>query len=181
MADIKISAMTAATSLNGDELIPIVQGGANKTATPNLLKSSFSLFYPTVNAFTDLPPAADHTGEIYIVLTSTGVWLINRKDAGLWYSNGAAWTRLGDVPSYFNTANLQIYDGTDNTKVVKFDVSTVNGIKTLIIPNAEGTLALLADIPATPAGGFAGLTALANKLDIDSDEIEFAIINSYRI
>jgi hypothetical protein len=36
MADTKISAMTAATSLTGAELIPIVQGGANKSITASL-------------------------------------------------------------------------------------------------------------------------------------------------
>ena len=40
--DIKISQMPAASSLVGDELIPIVQGGANKTTTPNKLKEGLA-------------------------------------------------------------------------------------------------------------------------------------------
>lgn len=40
MADKKISAMTAATSLVGTELIPIVQSGANKSTTPDQLKTN---------------------------------------------------------------------------------------------------------------------------------------------
>jgi len=41
MANKKISAMTAATSLTGVELIPIVQAGVNKSVTPTILLGSF--------------------------------------------------------------------------------------------------------------------------------------------
>jgi len=54
--------------------------------------------YPQVETYADLPPADEHPGEIYIVRTSTGIWFINRKNAGLWRSNGANWVRLGDYP-----------------------------------------------------------------------------------
>lgn len=37
MADTKISAMPVATILNAADIIPIVQGGANKSATPVLI------------------------------------------------------------------------------------------------------------------------------------------------
>lgn len=40
--DIKISQMPAASTLEGSELIPIVQGGANKTTTPNKLKEGLA-------------------------------------------------------------------------------------------------------------------------------------------
>jgi hypothetical protein len=39
MADKKTSQLTPATTLAGTELIPIVQGGANKSATPDLIKT----------------------------------------------------------------------------------------------------------------------------------------------
>jgi len=41
MANKKISEMTAATSLTGVELIPIVQAGVNKSVTPIILLGSF--------------------------------------------------------------------------------------------------------------------------------------------
>ena len=41
-SDIKISQMPSATSLVGDELIPIVQGGANKTTTPSKIKEGLA-------------------------------------------------------------------------------------------------------------------------------------------
>lgn len=40
--DIKISQMPSATSLEGTELIPIVQGGTNRTTTPNKLKEGLA-------------------------------------------------------------------------------------------------------------------------------------------
>ncbi|KKM67714.1 hypothetical protein LCGC14_1468290, partial [marine sediment metagenome] len=47
-----------------------------------------------------LPLASEQTGNIYIVQEPQGTWLINRKRAGLWRSDGATWTRLGIVPTY---------------------------------------------------------------------------------
>lgn len=41
-SDIKISQMPSATSLEGTELIPIVQGGANKTTTPSKIKEGLA-------------------------------------------------------------------------------------------------------------------------------------------
>lgn len=40
--DIKISQMPAATSLAGDELIPIVQNGSNKTTTVSKIKEGLA-------------------------------------------------------------------------------------------------------------------------------------------
>jgi hypothetical protein len=194
VADQKISEMTPVGTLVGDEIIPVVQAGANKTTTPNQIKGFFAYFYPSVTAYADLPAANLHASEIYIVLTSTGVWLFTRKSAGLYYSNGSAWTRLGDIPAYFNSANFQVYDGTDETKVVAFDVSgiTHDTKRTLVVPNADGALTLA---PATNTDGYIaqwngadsktlkdGLPVPSGGLvGLDSDEIEFAIINSYRI
>lgn len=59
--------------------------------------------YPEVLDFASLPAAASFTGKDYIVQTSTGVWLVNRKPAGLYRSNGSVWSWLGDAPS---TASL---------------------------------------------------------------------------
>lgn len=53
----------------------------------------------TVNTFADLPAASSATGQKYWVLTSTGVYLINRRNAGSYYSDGSVWTWLGNNPS----------------------------------------------------------------------------------
>ena len=44
-----------------------------------------------VNTYADLPPAADHLAEVYDVLMSTGIYLINRKVAGYYKSDGVNW------------------------------------------------------------------------------------------
>jgi hypothetical protein len=54
--------------------------------------------YPQVPTYDDLPAAADNAGKIYVVLTPTGVWPFTRRRAGMWRSDGASWTRLGEVP-----------------------------------------------------------------------------------
>ena len=53
MATKKISEMTAATVLTGVELIPIVQGGVNKRATPSILMTGaeFETVYFTGKTF----------------------------------------------------------------------------------------------------------------------------------
>lgn len=44
--------------------------------------------------YADLPEASEHTGEIYIVQKTTGVYLINRKQAGMYRSDGSVWNLL---------------------------------------------------------------------------------------
>lgn len=51
-----------------------------------------------VSTYADLPPAAENTGKVYMVLVTTGLWLINRKSAGFYHSNGSAWAYIGDYP-----------------------------------------------------------------------------------
>ena len=55
--------------------------------------------YPKVNTYADLPLASDYTGEIYVVLTATGVWGVNRKRTGMYRSDGVNWNRLGVAPT----------------------------------------------------------------------------------
>jgi hypothetical protein len=171
----KISDFTPVISPTGNEMIPYEFGGGNGYITPNQIKGLFAgHYYTEVNTYADLPAANLHATEIYIVLTSTGVWLINRKDAGLWYSNGSSWTRLGDVPSYFSSANFQIYDGGDNTKVAMFNTASIAHAttRTYTLPDADGTLALTShnhtgtyEVPLTFGSGLTRtVNAIANDL-----------------
>ena len=59
MPDTKISAMPAATSLTGSELVPIVQGGVNKSAATNLFGSltAWGSITGTLSSQTDLQTA----------------------------------------------------------------------------------------------------------------------------
>lgn len=118
---------------------PTTSGGTG-TTTP----------YQEVNLFSELPSAGANNGKIFVVRQSSGIYVINRKEAGLYYSNSINWTRLGDIPSFFNSANLKIYDGADNTKEVKFVLSgnTPNTIRKITLRNSDGTIAYLTDIGA---------------------------------
>ena len=104
--------------------------------------------YPEVNLYTELPPAGSYAGKIYIVRTGSGTYVLNRKDAGLYFSNGLTWRRLGEVPPYFLDDNFQIIDSTDQTKGIEFEVSgvTTGTFRTLKVQDSDGTIAYLADL-----------------------------------
>jgi len=104
--------------------------------------------YPEVNTYAQLPAAVATNGEIYVVRDSTGAYVLNRKEAGLYYSNGIVWRRLGDIPSFFDSDNFQIYDGTDTSKIMEFETSgiTSGATRTLTIQDSSGTIAYLTDL-----------------------------------
>ena len=78
-----------------------------------------SILYPEVDTFGDLPAAAAaNNGWIYVVKGGSGVWLINRKPAGLYISDGVSWTWMGAFPNMFSDSNWSIYNNADNTKEV---------------------------------------------------------------
>ena len=104
--------------------------------------------YPEVNLYSELPAASSHSGEIYVVRVGSGDYVLNRKDAGLYFSNGLTWRRLGNVPPYFLDDNFQIIDTDDQTKGIEFEVSgvTTGTFRTLKVQDSDGTIALLADL-----------------------------------
>lgn len=105
--------------------------------------------YPEVNTFNELPtPASSYAGKSYLVRNSSGAYVLNRKESGLYFSDGTAWRRLGDIPSYFKSDNFQVYDDVDNTKGISFDTSdiTTNTFRELKVQDSDGTIAYLTDI-----------------------------------
>ena len=120
--------------------------------------------YPEVMVFADLPVPSTATGKIYVVTTSTGYYMINRKEAGLYISNGVAWKRLGDIPSFFNDENFEIYDNIDNTKAIKFNVDnvTTSNKRVLTAQDKDGTIALLDDLEAK---GFSEFQLISDPLN----------------
>jgi hypothetical protein len=116
-------------------------------------------------------PALD---AVYLAKAGSGVWLINRKPAGLYVrvaNNGVAadWTYLGAFPEVNSSANWSLYDGTTPSKELKFDLSGISAstVRTLTVPNASGTIARTETFAAPPAigsttpstGAFTTLTA----------------------
>jgi len=104
--------------------------------------------YTEVNLYADLPSAAVNSNKIFVVRTSSGTYMTSRKEAGLYRSNGVSWSRLGDIPSFFNSNNFQIFDGDDNTSGVKFITSNILSgvVRNLTVQNASGTIAYLSDV-----------------------------------
>ena len=94
--------------------------------------SPSSSFYAQVADPSALPPAGDHVGEIQIALASTGSRILfTFKDAGMYYSNGAIWKRLGDTPSYFLDSEFRVFNVSDNTRKASIDASKINTGTTL--------------------------------------------------
>jgi hypothetical protein len=81
--------------INNGESGLIVRGKINDNFT-ELYTGKDSV---TVANFAALPAPASATGEKWWCLASQGVYLVNRKPAGSYYSDGAAWTWLGDNPT----------------------------------------------------------------------------------
>jgi hypothetical protein len=130
--------------------------------------------YVEVNLFTDLPAAAAHSGEIYVVRSGSGTYVVDRKEAGFYFSNGAAWTRLGNTIAFFNSTNFQVYDNADNTNGLMFITSGITGgtFRQLTIQNLDGVIAYLSDV-STKVGLslFSGYTGTTNTriLGIEAD------------
>lgn len=125
--------MAQTTINNGDT-------GATVRAALNTMFGELyaSGYYIEVANYSALPAAADHTGEIYVCLADEGTWILGtKKAAGLWYSNGSTWSRLGPALNaaaiYFSAAGGVA--GTDvqaaieelDTEKVNISGGTING------------------------------------------------------
>lgn len=105
--------------------------------------------YPEVNDFSELPlPAAIYNQKVYLVRNSSGTYILNRKEAGLYISLGGAWRRLGNIPTFFKSDNFQVFDGVDDSKGIMFDTSniTTETFRQLTVQDSDGTIAYLTDI-----------------------------------
>ena len=96
---------------------------------------------------TGTPPAID---AAYLVREAEGTWLLNRKPAGIYIrvattgTRATDWTYAGEFPDVFSDANFLLYDESDSTKNLKFQLSgiTTGTTRTLTAPDASGTIAL---------------------------------------
>ena len=103
-----------------------------------------------VSTFADLPPFADHSGEFWWVLTGTGsTILLNRKDAGLYRSDGAKWVFSSvQVEYYLTDASFRLSEDIDSTKQMQFQLDQISTgtTRTLTIPDQSGIVALTSDL-----------------------------------
>jgi len=110
--------------------------------------SSSGSTYQQENVYADLPAPSSVSGQIYVVRSSTGTFLPNRKSSGFYFSNGSTWSNLGETVEYFKSTNFQVYDSVDNTKGLKFVTSgiTTNNFRNITIQNSSGIMAYLSDV-----------------------------------
>jgi hypothetical protein len=169
MADSKLSALSAAGAFSDADELYIVQGGASYKTTWGAIKAAILLAkYPEVANYAALPAAASHSGETYVCLAAQGTYFISRKPAGFYYSNGTAWSFVGELPeNYFTDSILQIADDADPTKIAKFQLSgiTTGTTRTLTLADASGTIVLDTTLAAL-------IHALTGKTTpVDADEL----------
>lgn len=131
------------------------------------------------NTFNDLPvtigdPALD---AAYLVKEASGVWLINRKPAGIYIRTSelgslSDWTYAGILPDVFSGTNFAIYKGGDSSAQFKFDVTNLSTATTrvLVVPNADGTIKLSEEIRSdfVTDTSYIGLAPIGS---LESDEV----------
>jgi len=126
--------------------------------------------YPQAPNYGSLPSPGLVSGEIYVVRNGSGTTVLNRKPAGLYYSDGSVWRYLGDTPDGFFSDNFQIVDSDDNTKTAMFETSgiTTGTNRVLTIQNSDGTIAYLTDLDGkvdlSAFNDYTGTTAPATYL-----------------
>ncbi len=103
-------------------------------------------------------PALD---SVFLAKAGSGLWLISRRPAGLYVrvaNNGVAadWTYLGSFPEVNADANWELYNSTDPTKELKFDLS---GLPTATIRTVTGPAGNGQMMVSGQAGSFTTLTA----------------------
>jgi hypothetical protein len=131
-------------------------------------------------------PALD---AVYLAKAGSGVWLINRKPAGLYCrvaNDGDLddWTHLGAFPEVNADGNWALYNSATPSKELKFDLSGISAstVRTLTVPDASGTIARTEDFAAPPAigsttaaaGTFTTLTANNGTLTASAPVLDLA-------
>lgn len=120
--DIKISQMTPATTLAGDELIPIVQDGANKSTTVNKVIEDLATEQWVTDAIADVGgkvlvvtelPAKGNPNTIYMVPNESSrandvydeyIWMVTTEKTG-WEFLGNKYVEV-DLTGYYNKTQV---------------------------------------------------------------------------
>jgi len=149
----------------------IINNGESGLIVRNKLNDNFTELYTgkdsvTVANFAALPAPATVPGQRYWCLASQGVYLINRKPAGAYYSDGVAWTWLGDNPTTadqlgfvptgaLTSTNVQaaIVEATDRAKQTGTQTaSTISDFDSASRAQTEAELVAGTNITITPSG-----------------------------
>lgn len=79
--------------------------------------------YQHVSTFANLPIASSYTNQYFIVDNPSGVWLINRKEAGFYKSDGTNWNYVGS-----SVDMTSLSDGTTSITASPIVLQGTNGI-----------------------------------------------------
>jgi hypothetical protein len=131
---------------------------------------------------TATPPAID---AAYLVREAEGAWLLNRKPAGIYIrvattgTRATDWTYAGEFPDVFSDDKFVLYDETDSSKNLVFQLSgiTTGTTRTLTAPNASGRIQVEGQPigNTTPAAGtFTTLTANNGTLTASAPVLDLA-------
>jgi len=165
---IRLPAGTLAGNSTGSTArIEAITPGAGLSLSAGVLSVVGSTFDGIVDTYADLPTANPPAlNSIYVVRTSTGAWFINRKQRGLYQRiattgvRASDWQYLGEWLEEFSDANFSLYNSSDNTKALAFNLSgiTTGTTRTLTVPNTSGTIVLQGALTGS------GLTMATSRL-----------------
>lgn len=99
-----------------------------------------------VQFFADLPDPTLNPAEYWIVRESSGLWIVNRKEKGMYHSDGVSWTRLGEWQQAFSDANFEIYSSGDNTKKYKTSLTHLPTATTFMIETKSENVITVAKV-----------------------------------
>jgi hypothetical protein len=105
-----------------------------------------------VATYADLPLDGSATlNSAWLVRTASGVWPVTRKQAGIYIRTATGgsnrdsdYTYAGTMPDVFSDSQFLLYDNTDTSKNLAFDLGSISTAttRTLTAPNASGVIVL---------------------------------------
>lgn len=155
MADSKLSALSDIGTLQDADVIYVVRDGVSYKASVSAIRGIVPYIDGEVANYSSLPvtvgtPPVD---SAYLVRAAEGLWLINRKPAGIYVRTANAgaltdWTYAGTLPDVFSDANFRVYDDGDTSREMAFSLGgiTAGNVRTVTIPDKSGTMAMTSDI-----------------------------------
>jgi hypothetical protein len=103
-----------------------------------------------VATYADLPlDGSAALNSAWLVRTASGVWPVSRKQAGIYIRTATAgsnrdadYTYAGTMPDVFSDSQFLLYDNTDTSKNLAFDLGGISTAttRTLTVPNASGRI-----------------------------------------
>jgi hypothetical protein len=140
-----------------------------------------------VATYADLPlDGSAALNSAWLVRTASGVWPVSRKQAGIYIrtatggsSRDADYTYAGTMPDVFSDSQFLLYDNSDSTRNLQFDLGsiTTGTTRTLTAPNASGRIQVEGQPigNTTPAAGtFTTLAANNGTLTASAPVLDLA-------